>query len=336
MTLMLECEIMDLCKITPSWDGKLKVKFEQGFSFKKNNCFVHTLDLLCHREESAALHDALKKRLEQAPTEENDSLKKELQKKRFLKEYPQLKRKLEEHIRKLQDLADHLDEVHKNCTISNVASTSASITSGVIALFLAPITGGTSLVVTAASVGLGAAASVASVIIAIVEESSRISDENEAKRLVGASMEILKNILMIIPKITVKLCNMSVGFFGAWKTLKDQIQASRTARTSARSASEARRLTSTRRISAQVSGQVTESVAHSVSPIARAVKCKGLGFSSIMLGFDVYHLVSDSMDLYGGAKTESAKALRELAHVFKEKLGGFEEIYKALQSNPPK
>ncbi|XP_041911620.1 apolipoprotein L2-like isoform X3 [Arvicola amphibius] len=61
-------------------------------------------------EEEAALRDALEKRLAQEPADEDDETEKRQQKENFLKEFPELKGKLEEHIRKLRALADHLDQ----------------------------------------------------------------------------------------------------------------------------------------------------------------------------------------------------------------------------------
>ncbi|OBS79671.1 hypothetical protein A6R68_22127, partial [Neotoma lepida] len=167
----------------------------------------HLKSLKENLEEQAALGYALEKCLEQEPTEEDERLEKELQKRRFLEEFPGLKRKLEEHIRKPRDLADHLDKVHKDCTISNVVSSSVGIASGVLGLALAPFTGGVSLLLSAASVGLGAAAGVTGLTTSIVEESSRITDEAEARRLVGACQDTVIEILKMVPKFKVKLLN---------------------------------------------------------------------------------------------------------------------------------
>ncbi|KAL6031936.1 hypothetical protein STEG23_004786 [Scotinomys teguina] len=161
-------------------------------------------------EQEDALRDALNERLTQEPTDEDDETQRELQKKRFLEQFPELKRKLEEHIRKLQDLADHIDKVHKDVTISNVVSGSTSTASGVLGilgLVLAPFTGGGSLMLTATSLGLGAAAALAHTTTTIVEESHRVSHEAEVNQLVKASMDTLCNIIGTIPKISVKLYN---------------------------------------------------------------------------------------------------------------------------------
>ncbi|XP_052605181.1 apolipoprotein L3-like [Peromyscus californicus insignis] len=285
--------------------------------------FVETAEL--SSEEEAALRDALKEHLARAPTDEddvNDGPQKELKKKRFLEEFPQLKSKLEGHIKKLHALADHLDKVHSDCTVSSVVADSTSTVSGVLGilgLVLTPITGGTSLMLSAAALGL--VAGMTSVTTTIVEESNRSSDEAEASRLVGASMDILHEIMKTMPKIRVKLANTGLDLISACKTLKEQISTIRMARASSRLGAQA-----TESISDEASKKVGKSLGGTI---------RGIGFTSVFLSLDVYHLVTDSMELYEGAKTESAGALRKLAQMLDRKLQGFEQMHKALQSDLP-
>ncbi|XP_051015311.1 apolipoprotein L3-like [Acomys russatus] len=280
--------------------------------------FVEAAEL--SSKEEAALHDALHKHLTQPPTED-DHLQREEQRKRFLEEFPPLKSKLEEHIRKLRDLADHLDQVHRGCTISNVVSGSASTASGVLGilgLVLAPFTAGASLTLSATSLGLGVAASMSGVPTTMVEDLSRLSDEAEASRLVGASMDILNAILKILPKITVKLVKRGVDLFGKLKALRDHIRAIRAARAGSRSA--------------QASRHVRSTLADSARPMTRGARIIKGAVTSIFLGLDVYHLVVNSKDLYEGQSLESARALRDLAHKLEEKLQEFGQTHSALQS----
>ncbi|XP_059104002.1 apolipoprotein L3-like [Peromyscus eremicus] len=282
--------------------------------------FVETAEL--SSEEEAALCDALKEHLAREPTDEDDGPQRELKKKRFLEEFPQLKSKLEEHIKKLHALADHFDKVHSDCTVSSVVADSTSTVSGVLGilgLVLTPITGGTSLMLSAAALGL--VAGMTSVTTTIVEESNRISDEAEASRLVGASMDILHEIMKTMPKIRVKLANTGLDLISACKTLKEQISTIRMARAGSRLGAQA-----TESISAEASKKVGKSLGGTI---------RGISFTSIFLALDVYHLVSDSMELYKGAKTESAGALRKLAQMLDRKLQGFEQMHKALQSDLP-
>lgn len=277
--------------------------------------FVETTEL--SSEEGAALRDALKEHLAREPTDENDGPQREQQKELFLRKFPPLKEKLEDNIRKLRELADHIDQVHKDCTISNVVSSSVGATSGVLGLLglvMAPFTGGASLVLSAASLGLGATAGVTGLTTRIVEDSMRGSDESQGRRLVYASMNILEEILEIMPKNRVKIFNPGVELADAFKSLKDQIPAYNTDRFFSGLGRQTRNFISTGRSALSVTrGAAT----------------------SFFLAWDVYNLVNESKHLYDGAKTESARALRVLAHKLEEKLQEFEQNYKALQSDLP-
>lgn len=295
--------------------------------------FVEAAEL--SSEEEAALYDALKEHLQQHPTDENDGPQREQEKERFLRVFPQLKKKLEDHIKKLRDLADHLDQVHHGCTISNVVSSSVSTVSGILGLVLLPFTGGASLILSATAVGLGVTASVNGLVTNIVEESIKLSDESEASRLVGASMDVLGEILKITPKITIKLYNTGKELVEAFKTLRDQIRAIRRARSISQGAAAARSLTSTGRGSVQSAREMGAAFTGSPLSTTRGARFGAAGVTSFFLAWDVYHLVADSMDLYDGAKTESAGALRELCHKLDDKVKIFEQIYKALQSDLP-
>ncbi|XP_028634684.1 apolipoprotein L3-like [Grammomys surdaster] len=283
--------------------------------------FVEAAEL--SSEEEAALREALKEHLAQEPTDEDDRPQREQQKEQFLQEFPELKKKLEDHIRKLRDLADHLDQVPEDCTISDVVSSSVGTASGVLSLLgfvLLPFIAGTSLVLSAPCMGI--AAFLISFMFTLVEESITLSNKSEASSLVGASMSILEEILKTVPKITVKLCYTGLELVNAFKTLKDQIRAIRTARFTSCPGPVARNLISTGRSSVQ-----------SVFPMTRRARIRAGGFTSFFLACDVYHLVKESVDLYDGAKPESARALRDLALKLEEKLQVFEQIYKTLQSD---
>ncbi|XP_057648258.1 apolipoprotein L3-like [Chionomys nivalis] len=265
-------------------------------------------------EEEADLRDALEKHLAQEPTDENDESEKKKQKENFQKEFPELKRKLEENIRKLRALADHIDEVHRGCTISNVVSGSTSIAATIAGLVLAPFTGGASLMIAAA--GLGGAAAATGVTTTIVEESIKGVDESEARHLVGASMEILKRIFETMPLIIFKVRGNCIKLFCAWKIVRKYMRVIKTAGTSTRELSRTANL-------------------YRVFSMTRAAKImRGVG-AGLMLGFDVYNLVTDSMDLHSGAQTELAGEIRDMANNLEEKLREFEQLYKDLQSDQP-
>ncbi|XP_075820021.1 apolipoprotein L3-like [Microtus pennsylvanicus] len=276
--------------------------------------FVEAAEL--SSEEEAALRDALKQHLAREPADENDETEKRQRKKNFLEQFPELKRKLEEHISKLRALADHLDEVHRGCTISNVVSGSTGIAATIAGFLLAPFTGGASLAIAAA--GLGAAAT--GLTTTIVEESIKGADESEARRLVEASTDIVNRILNITPLITFKVGINGVELFCAWKTFRDYIKAIKTGRI--------RNFTTI----GEGIRQLRNLISHKI-PLGTRLARFAKGFGKVSLfALDVYNLVTDSIDLHSGAKTESARALREVANNLEERLREFEQLHKDLQS----
>ncbi|EDL29645.1 mCG148010 [Mus musculus] len=151
-----------------------------------------------------------------------------------------------------------------------------------------------------------------------------LSYESEARNLIGASMNVLEEILSIMPKITCKFYNTVADLVKAFKTLKGQIQTIRRARSISRRGAQARNLTSTGRSSGQ-----------GVSQMTRGARIRAGVFTSVFLGWDVYDLVNQATDLHDGGETESGGALRDLARKLEENLQKFEQKYNALQSDLP-
>ncbi|OBS82343.1 hypothetical protein A6R68_23668 [Neotoma lepida] len=292
--------------------------------------FVEAAEL--SSQEQAALHDALEKHLAQEPTEENERPEKQLQEKSFLEEFPELKRELEEHIRKLRDLAGFIDKLHEDCTTVNVVSGSVGVASA-LGLALAPVTAGVSLLISATSLGI--AAGVTSVATTAVEESITGICETQAKCLVQTSKNIVEEMKKLISKLTIKFMNTGVDLVSAWKTVGQQICAIRMARASSCYGTQAREFKSFAEIFAEVSKHASNALFGSALLTAREAKIMAVGLGSIFLPLGVYNLVTDSMDLYDGAKTESAGALRDLAHELEKKMKLFEDIHKAVQSDLP-
>jgi apolipoprotein L len=125
--------------------------------------------------------------------EDQERLSKEqLDRRRFLNQFPRVKRQLEEVIDKFHELADKVEKVHKGCTISNVMAHSTGAVSGIltiVGLALAPLTMGATLPLLATGLGLGIAATVTNVSTSIVEHFSRSSEEMEASGLLSTSIK---------------------------------------------------------------------------------------------------------------------------------------------------
>lgn len=285
------------------------------------------------RDEEAALRKALRQLLELPVVEDKERLQKELQdRKRFAEHFPQLKRKLENIIRKLRALADHLDQVHKGCTISNVVTNTTSTASGVLGILglaLAPVTAGGSLLLSATGVGLGAVATVTGAATVVVEETSKWSDKAEARRLLSDTMDTMKKVFDL-GKIVCKLSVKSYGFFSKLKTLGQNIRAIRVARANPHLVADAKLLMTARRISAQQASQVKNVFEGTALAMTKKARIRGAAIAGVFLAVDVYYLIRESMHLYDGAKSESAEELRALAQELEEKLKEFDKFYKTF------
>ena len=140
-----------------------------------------------------ALHEFLNELKTDLAKEDQERLQRELlDRERFLKEFPQVKKELEESIRKLYALADRVDKSHGDCTIFKVVANSTGTASSflnILGLALAPVTAGASLALSAAGLGLGAAAAVTTMSTSIMEQFSRSSAETEASGLLSTSVK---------------------------------------------------------------------------------------------------------------------------------------------------
>ncbi|XP_043736982.1 apolipoprotein L3-like [Cervus elaphus] len=276
--------------------------------------FVTEADL--SREEADVLREFLIKLQTNLAREDPDRLQKyQQEKERFLKEFPQVKQELKRSIRKLRELADKVDKVHRDCTISNVVASSTGVASGalgILGLILAPFTAGLSLGLSAAGIGLGAAAAVTGVSSMVVEKVNTSSAETEASHINTAEM------------IAYGWNLYQVKDFGRY------IHATRVARGNPQFVAAARHYLTTGRASvrsAQVRGHVG-GTARAVSRVARI----GRGVASgLFLALDVYSLVKDVLDLQEGAKTASAENMRQKARELETKLEELTWIYESLQ-----
>nr|XP_048283327.1 apolipoprotein L3-like [Myodes glareolus] len=286
------------------------------------------------RDEEAALRKALKQLLELPVVEDKERLQKDLQdRKRFMEEFPQLQKKIEGNIRKLRALADHLDQVHKGCTISHVVTNSTSVASGVLGILglaLAPVTAGGSLLLSATGLGLGTVATVAGAATVVVEETNKWSDEAKAKRLLSDTMDIIKKVL-ILEKIALTLSKRFYGVFKQLKTLGQIIRAIRVATANPHLVADAKLLTTARRISAQRASQVKKVFGGTALAMTKKARIRGAAIAGVFLAVDVYDLVRESVHLHDGAKSESAKELRALAQELEEKVREIAKIHKTLQ-----
>uniref|UniRef100_A0A8C6QGT6 Apolipoprotein L3-like n=2 Tax=Nannospalax galili TaxID=1026970 RepID=A0A8C6QGT6_NANGA len=283
------------------------------------------------REEEAALRETLKKLTALLAIKDKDRLRKDQKsRKRFLEAFPQLKVKVEEHIRKLHALADHIEAMHSGCTISNMVADSFSAASNVmeiLGLFLAPVSAESSLVLSAAGLGLGIAATVSSVAASIVEETSRFGDEVKASHQASTSMNLMKETRPT--KIADKLLQATQDIIQDLEALEQHMEALKLVRTNPRLEEDARILATTGRLPAQRARQVQNSLRGTSLAMTREARLSSATTAGVSLWKDMASLMKESDHLYEGARSESAEARRKLAQELEEKLEMLTKFYKS-------
>ncbi|XP_005379213.1 PREDICTED: apolipoprotein L3-like [Chinchilla lanigera] len=241
---------------------------------------------------------------------------------RFLNEFSLMKKQLQEGIAKLYALAEKVDKVHKDCTITNVVASSSGAVSGILTILgvaLAPVTAGGSLALSATGIGLGAAAAVTRISSSFVDHSNKLSAQGEARCLLATSMDTEKEVV----SATKKCGQASQG--------KDKLMnAINMAKSDPQIVTNASRLVKAGEMSFQ-SGLVQRIIGGTALGMSTAARITGAGTAGVFLLWDVCNLVRDSVLLHKGAKTESAAELRQQAQDLERKLEELIQIHESLQ-----
>ena len=284
-----------------------------------------------------ALHEYLNELKRDLAGKEQETLPKEqLDRKRFLKKFPRVTQQLVELKNKLQELADNVDKVHRDCTISNVVTHSTGTLSGaltILGLVLAPVTAGASVALSATGIGLGAAAAVTAVSTSIVEHVSRSSAENKASQLMSIGIKKWKVLLEVL-KSNPQIVDTTEKLAKAEKHLEINIHAMETGEANPDSAVNANIYLSPGRIAAPVIQQVEAGFKGTAVAVTKGARIAGAATAGLFLLMDVGFLVKESMHLHDGAKAASAENLRQRARELERKLEELTQIYKCLQEDP--
>ncbi|XP_028634680.1 apolipoprotein L2-like [Grammomys surdaster] len=254
-------------------------------------------------------------------------------KQRFLDVYPQVKLELEERIRKLHALADKVDKVHRDCTISQVVASSSSAVSGVLTILgltLAPVTAGVSLALSATGLGLGTAAAVTSVSTSIVEKVSVVSAEAEASKLVPTNKDTVKDMKDVLGLSGPRLVSLSKNSFKNLENIKKNIHAIKLAKANPRLANNAKCLMTTGKTSTETTKQVQKAFGGTALAMTKGARITGAATAGLFLLLDVISLVQDSKHLHDGAKAESAAELRQQALDLQQKLQELKQVHDTL------
>ncbi|XP_028634686.1 apolipoprotein L3-like [Grammomys surdaster] len=284
------------------------------------------------RDKAAALHKALRDLTALLAIADRDRRQRGLKgRMKFLKAFPPLAAELEGHIRQLYTLADHAEELHRGCTISNVVADSFSAASNILDLLghlLAPATAEGSLVLSATGLGLGVAASVTNAATSIMEETSRVLDE--AGPYASKGMGMLEEASTSVARIGSQVPPATRDIARDLEALEKHMDALRLVRANPRLEEDARLLTTTGSISARRARQVRTSLKGTPLAMSNEARIRSATTAGVALLRDVDSLVNGSKHLYEGSAAQSAKALRKLARELEETLEELIEFYKTI------
>lgn len=286
------------------------------------------------RDEADALYEDLSelKSLMAVETEDMPS-KEELHRKRFMDEFPLVKQELEEHIRELHALAEEVDKVHRDCTISKVVASSTGVVSGIltiVGLALAPVTAGASLALLGTGIGLGVAASVTNVSSSIVEHSKNVSAKAKASRLVSAAIKEEEVVLKVLRSSAPKIASVAEKCIRSLTNLVKHGRAFKLVKSNPSLAAQATRFMTTGVTSARSSRGVQKAFGGTALAMTKGARIFGAATAAVFLLIDAIELAKESKHLLEGPKTQSAEELRQQAQELEAKLQKLISIHEML------
>ncbi|KAJ7330150.1 hypothetical protein JRQ81_016324 [Phrynocephalus forsythii] len=280
----------------------------------------------------------------------------------FLKKFPAQKKEIEKCIRCLWEVADSLDKTHKNCTIASLTANSTSASSGVLSvlgLFLAPVTAGGSLILTATGIGLGAAAAVTGLSATLYESVNSSKEIEKALELMNECEKSLRKALLpdeidfsfepapsngsMGGNVKQLVSNLASQAPDMWKVvkrvssvkgIKTNIKAWQVARTNPGLKALAKRATAagaTSRGSIWRVNRVQKAFAGTTLAMTKGARMLSAASTGAFLLFDAYSIIQDAKRLTEGAKTEASAAIREKASQLEEELHHLELLYEEFK-----
>ncbi|XP_021039690.1 apolipoprotein L3-like [Mus caroli] len=288
------------------------------------------------RKKEDVLSEALSETIPDTDVEDEEEIQNDpCHKERFLDAYPRVKLELEDHIRKLHDLADKVDKVHRDYTISQMVATSSSAVSGVLnilGLALAPVTAGVSLALSATGLGLGAAAAVTSAYTSILENISVVSAEAKASKLVPTNKDTMKGMKEVLNQsgLSLRRLSVSTNTIQSIQGIQKCINAIQLAKANTRLANDAKRLMTTGKTSTQTTKQVKEAFRGTTLAMTKDPRIMGAANTGFFLLLAVISLVEGSKHSHEGAKSQTAAELQQQAWDLEQKLQELKEDHDSL------
>lgn len=245
----------------------------------------------------------------------------------FLLEFPLRKHKLENTIRELHSIADQVDTTHKMLTKTSLLASSSGAASAVMTILgvaLAPVTGGGSLLLSAAGQSLGLAATATNILTNVLDNRSISAARDRASRLVSLREDLEAGTggeTHSSKGIFVQRCVNTLGSIR-------QLRAFQRAQANAGFIERVRNFVATRRVPFwRATGMQRAAGAPGLAMTrgARMLSIVGAGF---LLMHDLRSIQENWRHLEEGARTEMTEELRSLAWELEQELDQQSQRYE--------
>uniref|UniRef100_A0A3B4TRX0 Apolipoprotein L, 1 n=1 Tax=Seriola dumerili TaxID=41447 RepID=A0A3B4TRX0_SERDU len=256
----------------------------------------------------------------------------------FNKLFSERAESLWQHVIDLNGIADALDKFNKNTKIAQITGGSTSAIGGVATiagLALAPVTLGTSLIVTAVGLGVAAAGGLTSAGAGISNQVNNSMDRKKVEKIVEDYQEKIVDLNKCLKFIKQGIENLRK--FDLLKMKKHAYNRDFPALTSSfyeDGAMAGKAIL----INANEIMRVVQIANVAGSTAARAVQIASMAtgvLTGLFVGMDIYFVAKDSKELKKGAKSEFAAKIREVATQLHDGLVELNSIREELQSTTP-
>ncbi|KAM5250742.1 apolipoprotein L5 isoform 1-T2 [Hipposideros larvatus] len=238
--------------------------------------------------------------------------------------YPLQKYKLEKIIEELNTIADQVDATHKKLTkTSLVASSSGAVSAAmtILGVALAPVTGGGSLMLSAAGQGLGVAAAVTNIFINVLENRSDSAARDRAGRLVVIPTTLESKDIGGAAGVCVQKCVDVV------RSIR-QLHAYKMAQANCGFMAKVRNFVTTGRVPFWRSREVQRAVKGPALTVTSGARMMGVAGAGYFLVQDVKSFLQNYKHLEEGARAETAEELRTLVQELEEELSWLTKRYE--------
>ncbi|KAK6469671.1 apolipoprotein L3-like [Huso huso] len=226
--------------------------------------------------------------------------------------YAERKGRIKVFVEDLKKIADIMDKLQMNSTLANVAGSSAAVAGSVLTitgLALLPFTLGASAILTGVGLGVGVAGGVTTVTADVCRSVKNKNFNNDVKEAHEKIMQDLNYIAELLQYVCDQLSQQKEASDSNWKNHVFRLFAL-----------------------GNFVGVLDDVLAVGVRVAANVARVAGIVLAALAIVLDVYAIVTKSIEIYEGCKTERAKEIRDLAQSIEEELTKVEAFIAQMKN----